>query len=1072
MTDPRPEQEGAGTPPVPPPAPPAPAEQVPAPPVPPSPAAPAEQVPPPPAPPAPDEQAPAAPAPPAPPVSDEQPPAVPAPPVPHGLAAAVPAPAAAPAPGEQVPGPPAPPAPAAQAASSPYASQQPAAQQPAPQSESAPQYAAAPGVAWQQAVPAQPQRPTSPLAAKEPWIAALTLAGLALAGAVAASIVIVVLALIAIGADDSFAGASEIIGAQWFALIVQFLGAGFFGSFSTTIDAMGIGFTVWVYVVPVLVPVAAVLSVLLFGRRTTSDLSRLPFWWRAAVAGLAGAGFALVVALMQAVVPIAIVEPSSGLSISIRAISFWSVVAGIVIVAAASLVILLPAGATRSRWRSGALQAVEHLGGLGAVIALGVFVVAVVKADDGVAAALLSAPLTLPLLAAYGSSIGGLSSVTASMQGDLGDIVPIDSFAPEGASSITMFSDVLPTWARIVLPIAALLVLAISAIRWRVRRGATTHATAWFVLPAAYGAFGVVVSLVGRVAVGGHVNAQGTDLSSLFGSGSLTLAGGVAPAAWTFLLFAVIGVAVEALARFAAPAVARSMPPALLRALAVGAVPTPQRAAAPGYAAPAAPGYDAPGTAGGAAHTAAYPPAPVPAAAAPSATAAHPPASAPGDQAPHSAQAAHQPAPAPAEQAPQAPQDATAAYGGYAVDGGAANGQTAPSRPPVPAPPAAAPGAADDPFQGLLAGDAAQQRPLSRGAKTGWIVGGISAGAVVLLIIGGVIVRGYLAGTTYSPQAQVEKYLGAIVDGDADDALALWSPNVTSGERVLLQEDIYDAAGNRPTDFTVGDVVESGESASVAASLTVDSKKYDVSFELAKAGTTAVVFDEWQITSGPQQYVRLGAVGSVTQVNGVEVDLSTITGSDPGAEEYVSGDELVQIPVLPGTYTFTAPEADGAFSYGDDQTLTALPGLGPDETDAELGTQQYASFAASWTEDAQKKAISQVQERIADCMKSDQFVPKLCPNSLIMNDPVFAAVTGIKRSWQTEPTLTFESADDGEYVVIDGGELRIDYKERYSEGDPWEADSLTSSSPFGWSGARVPVTAGDDGSIEVDFSGF
>src|SRR5690606_5772896 len=136
----------------------------------------------------------------------------------------------------------------------------------------------------------------------------------------------------------------------------------FFGSFGTTVEVMGVGVTAWVYLVPALIPVCAVLSVLLFGRRAVPALPALPFVWRAAIAGIAGIGFALVVALMQAVVPISIAEPEAGMSVSIRAVSAWSVLACVVIVGVAALVVLLPAGATRSRWRSGLLQAVEHLG--------------------------------------------------------------------------------------------------------------------------------------------------------------------------------------------------------------------------------------------------------------------------------------------------------------------------------------------------------------------------------------------------------------------------------------------------------------------------------------------------------------------------------------------------------------------------------------------------------------------------------------------------------------------------------------------------------------------------------------
>ena len=243
------------------------------------------------------------------------------------------------------------------------------------------------------AAPVHPRTP-SPLAAKEPWIAALAHAGLAMAGAVAASIVVVVLGIVGV----QFTGDEDIastVASQWFPMIIQFLGAGFLGSFGTTVSAMGFTVSASLFFVPLVVPVCAVLAVLLFGRRATPPLAVTPLW-RAAAAGIAGAGFAIVVLVLQLAAPISVVVPNAP-GASVRAISVWSIILGIVIVAAATFTALSPRGGTRSRWRSGALQAVEHLGGFGAVLAIALLVVVMIDSGGYAGAMLLLAPAILPL---------------------------------------------------------------------------------------------------------------------------------------------------------------------------------------------------------------------------------------------------------------------------------------------------------------------------------------------------------------------------------------------------------------------------------------------------------------------------------------------------------------------------------------------------------------------------------------------------------------------------------------------------------------------------------------------------
>ncbi|WP_029150152.1 nuclear transport factor 2 family protein [Microbacterium indicum] len=854
----------------------------------------------------------------------------------------------------------------------------------------------------QQPVPAQPVAPPEPVAAAPArpsflaaitpgqWLSSLWLGGLALAGSLAVSLVTVLLAVIGISTSgdlpDDVAG---MIGGMWFAAVFQFVGMGFLSPASARIqpgenlegvlgffspELAQVSGSVSVLVPLLLIPAGTIAVVLIFGRRVVGADVAASRGQRFALAAAAGLGFALVMLLLQTLVPISATVPGIA-PVALRAISLWGVILMAVVGAGSAYVVLGERPRVAGPWRDAAVHAVQHLGAYAALLGVASYVVAIVRAADGdgpVGAMLLLAPVLLPFVA--------VDALTVGMFGLLIGSGSLTSFVGN-SQTVGMFSDFLPLWLRIVLPIVTVLVIVVAGLRWRVRAGAArTGAVSWLVLPVAYGAAGLIVLAFGTVSAGATV-ASFAGFSGAFG-----------PAPWAFLLFALVGLAVDAIARFAAAPIAGILPAGVVSVLTWG-VPRPGS---------------------------------VPAAA---------------------------PAAAPAPVLPA----------GYAA---AALGDTA--APTVPLEPVAPTAPAADPL--------VPSKPMSRRAKLAWAWSAGGVAVVALLVIGGFVAHGQLAQTTFGPQAKAEAYLEALVDGDAETATELWDPNVTSGERVLLTDAVYGAAEDRPTAYEITDVQSYEGSATVSATLTVDSKSYPVTLEMATSGRQAVLWDDWRIAQGPLQYISLGDVSGVTTVNGATVDL---TGVSPTAEE-VAQSGPVTIPVLPGSYTFQAPESTGVFTYGDDQTITVLPGT----TDGGFfdgigGDTEIAHFEATWTDEAQEDAIAQVKDRIAGCMTSDRFEPTDCPNTLDMYESGYGAVTGITRSWAEEPTYSFSTEDDaswfssdsGPAVVIEGGEMTIDYQWRYDDEDDWEDESDTEYSVYGY-GTRVPVEANDDGTVTVDFSEF
>lgn len=819
----------------------------------------------------------------------------------------------------------------------------------------------------------------APLAAREPWVAGGIHAALALGGAVVASAIVTLCSFLGLGLLLDDPAAMDAVSPHWFPFLIQSLGMGFGGAIGASGGIMGVSYTFSILLIPLLVPIGAVLAVTLLGRRLAPAVA-LDARWRLVVAAAAGIAFAAVVAIVQAIVPLAIVVPDVQSEIALRAVSVWSVVLGIVVVGAASFLALSPRGLVSARLRAAVVQAVEHLGILGAVLAIATYIAALVDTNDGGAASglLLLAPLLLPLLALAGSGVATVGSIVPSLRGDFSEIGLgfLTSGLDEALADVPnlwMFSSTFPVWVRVTLPIVVLLALVVASVRWRARRGAQDDVVSWISLPLAYGAFGVVATAVGRLAVSADLGATG-DVAQFLGDAGVSMGASVGLAAWSFLLFAVFGIVVEVLARFVVPIAAQTAPPAALRALAFGIAPAAQAAPAAGSA-PLPPGYAAP-------------------------------------------------------------------------DG-------------------SAPAAQPDPLAAAFGAGAGEDRPANPRAKRAWIIGTVSVAGVLVLVVAAVVVRGVLADTRYSPQAQVEQYLQHIVDGEAEAAIELWGPNVTSGERVLLTDAVYGAAEDRPTSFEIVDSSTSGEGASVSATLEVDGKDYEAHFSLEKSGTQAVFFDDWRITDGPVQDVALGDVSQSPAVNGAEVDLSAHAPTSTSG--FV---DPVVLPVLPGTYTFQAPEGDGVLTYGDDVSVTVLPGQSGSD-----GSEELPAFEATWTDEAQQQAIDLVQERIDLCMTSDRFQPSDCSNSLGIYEPSYA-VTGITRSWEEEPTLTFvdDESTEGPIVRVEGGVMLVDYQYRFDDEDDWEDEQDRESSPFGggWfsSSTDVPASVDDSGEVTVDLSEF
>lgn len=276
-----------------------------------------------------------------------------------------------------------------------------------------------------------------------------------------------------------------------------------------------------------------------------------------------------------------------------------------------------------------------------------------------------------------------------------------------------------------------------------------------------------------------------------------------------------------------------------------------------------------------------------------------------------------------------------------------------------------------------------------------WVIVVLLVGA---LIAAAFVTRSVLAKGKYGPQHQVEGYLQALVDGKASAATKLMDPNVTTAERALLTDEVYQVTEGRPTDFSITSTEINGSSATVKADVVQDGKTDKVTFTLVKDGKRDVVFDSWRLDSGPRQGVAVGTVPTKVKVNGVEVELGKAAAAAKEGDD--SGSEL---PLLPGEYTFTAPKGSSYVSYGDNiQVDVRLNGEDP--------SQDPVSFSTSYTEKVYTDAAAQIQKKIGGCDQDKEMFVESCL-AASWEDTGYAATLKIKRAWVGTPLVTIESED-------------------------------------------------------------
>jgi hypothetical protein len=428
------------------------------------------------------------------------------------------------------------------------------------------------------AAPAGVDSPNSSVGVRFPSADRWVFAGLGgLAAYVAVFVVALVVTLLALLSFSNL----KIDWSWLFLFPAQLIGLSLGGTFSAGSSGLGLTASVTLLWAPLLLTAAMVVAVVLVARRDEKIRPTAPRSTRWMLSGTTG----LVVAIVSVVFALILVpriNPGSsdssqldlsGFSLGATSASV-SLFFGALVVATVAAYLARRSVGSRGTRRAGGQVELAARAGLPVVllyvivlgVLLGVTLIIVVPIKAG-AAALLVAPLWLPTI--VGDAIAALNLSVLSIGGGIASLPGVSSV------SFSMLGNT-PWWTALIAIVVNIALLVVVATILRLRRADNSLGSwpNWLTTVVGFAVVGILVSVLSSVAAWSHIDAgalgsdggsagivgEGIALFSSLASTSATFG----PAAWTVLVFALVGAIVELLAIFVSPLLLGLLPVTLV----------------------------------------------------------------------------------------------------------------------------------------------------------------------------------------------------------------------------------------------------------------------------------------------------------------------------------------------------------------------------------------------------------------------------------------------------------------------------------------------------------------------------
>ncbi len=278
----------------------------------------------------------------------------------------------------------------------------------------------------------------------------------------------------------------------------------------------------------------------------------------------------------------------------------------------------------------------------------------------------------------------------------------------------------------------------------------------------------------------------------------------------------------------------------------------------------------------------------------------------------------------------------------------------------------------------------------------------LAAWVLVVLLIGAgfIAVVAIMNARLYSPEHRVDRYLGALQEGEGAQALGLLNATVPEGvDPRLLDGDALRAASDPLEHLEVQDAHDTGpDRVDVPVTFRLDGADHTALFPLEHTGTDWGVFEVWEFerTTLPSVEVSARRARDIA-VNGIEIGLQD--------------GRIALASFYPAAVT---AQVEGTFLTSPGQQSLVL---GPDGPPASL------ALSAEATPELTRAVDEQVHTFLDSCADQAVFQPTGCPFTYLTTEPLAGDIV-----WTIEdyPTITVQENDDAWSLSTLQGSARME----------------------------------------------
>ncbi|ABY23916.1 hypothetical membrane protein [Renibacterium salmoninarum ATCC 33209] len=272
----------------------------------------------------------------------------------------------------------------------------------------------------------------------------------------------------------------------------------------------------------------------------------------------------------------------------------------------------------------------------------------------------------------------------------------------------------------------------------------------------------------------------------------------------------------------------------------------------------------------------------------------------------------------------------------------------------------------------------------------------LGAGLVVVLVLISAAIWIIGANDRNAPAKQVDAFLTALVQGQAEAAMRLSGNELATADKTLINDAVYAKATDRISSFSIDKTTIENGTATVQTTISQGADSYPQDFSLVTDGKDFFV-DKWKLNPVTLQSANIQLLGPASlglTVAGVE--LHPVVA--PAGQNLPEQLKKLNLKALPGTYPVAAAKQDPTVTT--DKSNLKVNGFGTIKT-------QDAVVTATLTAEGQASITDAANKYLDSCTAQQSVVLTGCPFSGRADDPIVTQYTVTNAHWTilSRPTL-------------------------------------------------------------------